>query len=1248
MKRKTTLFAFALFFKSSSVGLNIRNVQKIIAIIAFMYSFSQANAQYTTIPDANFEAALVALGHDTTLDGQVLTSSIQTVTSLDVEDEGINDLTGIEDFTALVELYANENLFSTVDLSNNTALEILDLSNVPLIELDVSALTALRELTLVNNNLTNLNLKSNTNLTSIISTGNGIESYDLRNNALLEFLVISSSATKYINVQNGNNTNITFHAIYGNANLCVAVDDLAYSVANWGNAQSTDIYSDVFCRYTAIPDTNFEAALSSYDDNPNDGQVPTILIEEITSLSLNEKGITDPTGIEDFKALTSLSLRENNFASIDLSQNTLLETIDVQETTVLETVNLSGLTALQYLDINQTNLLSIDISDSSLLEFLNLAVTEISSLDVSNNTSLKYIYLNSTTYLSALDVSNCTNLIELTLNAANLESLDVRNGFNTNITRFDSRNNPNLSCILVDDAAYSTTNWTDKDTTTRFSHTYCRYTQIPDANFEAALSSYDDNPNDGQVPTVLIETITDLSIRNKNISDLSGIEDFTALEELDCSGNALTSADLSKNVNLIYLYIDDNQLTSLTLDAHPQLEELGCSSNQLTALDISGCTNLIVVEADNNASLATLDLSKNGTLEELVLSNCLFATIDLNANPQLTQLEMSENQLTSIDLSNNTQLQTVELIENQLNSIDVTGLSNLSSLILENNLLTTIDLSQNTNIRTLVLDKNQFTSLDLTSNTALVDVNITENASLSNITFGNSPNLRTLYLEQCALTSIDVSTFSSLRTLDISENELTALDVSSNTNMRTFSANDNQLTSLNVKNTNNSNFFSFDARNNPDLKCILVDDVTYSTNNWSNIDAGAAFNSVFCDNIAPVITLEGSSPITVELGSTYTDDGATALDDIDGDRTALIVVNNPVDTSVIGTYTVTYNVTDTTGNEATEATRIVNVVDTTAPVITLIGANPVTLEVGSGYTDEGATASDPINGDLTASIVVVNPVDTSVAGTYTITYNVTDTSGNTADEVTRTVNVIENCPIFDLPADNFNIQVYSETCEDKDNGVISIDATQASNYIATVNNESYAFSDTLVIPDLAPGTYPLCIAIDGYNNCEQCFEFVIEEAPVLAGKTTVDTHTEGNKVFVEVDSGTAPYTVMINDKAVGEYTTNSFYVAVDHGDVVEVLSSVACEGKLTTTISLFDGITAYPNPTRSDVTLQLPSYSNTIVSIAIYNTLGVLITSKQYSVVNGSVVLPMTELSAGVYFVSLSEDRSDMFRIIKK
>jgi hypothetical protein len=114
-----------------------------------------------------------------------------------------------------------------------------------------------------------------------------------------------------------------------------------------------------------------------------------------------------------------------------------------------------------------------------------------------------------------------------------------------------------------------------------------------------------------------------------------------------------------------------------------------------------------------------------------------------------------------------------------------------------------------------------------------------------------------------------------------------------------------------------------------------------------------------------------------------------------------------VNTSALGSYTITYDVSDSAGNAAAQVTRTVNVVDTTKPVITLAGANPQIIPLGGAYTEPGATATDNVDGDISGNIVIdASGVNTAVAGSYTVTYNVVDSSGNAATQVTRTVNVV--------------------------------------------------------------------------------------------------------------------------------------------------------------------------------------------------------------------------------------------------
>ena len=184
--------------------------------------------------------------------------------------------------------------------------------------------------------------------------------------------------------------------------------------------------------------------------------------------------------------------------------------------------------------------------------------------------------------------------------------------------------------------------------------------------------------------------------------------------------------------------------------------------------------------------------------------------------------------------------------------------------------------------------------------------------------------------------------------------------------------------------------------------------ITYTATDLSgNIGTVTRTVNVVTDATPPVITVLGDSVVTILVGTTYVDAGATASDTLDGDRTANIVITGlPINTNAEGAFTVTYTVSDIAGN-VTTATRTVNVTtDVTAPVIVLKGVSPVSVTIGSVYTDAGATALDDIDGDITARIVTTNNVNTSILGNYTVTYNVTDLVGNAATQVSRTVRVV--------------------------------------------------------------------------------------------------------------------------------------------------------------------------------------------------------------------------------------------------
>ena len=159
------------------------------------------------------------------------------------------------------------------------------------------------------------------------------------------------------------------------------------------------------------------------------------------------------------------------------------------------------------------------------------------------------------------------------------------------------------------------------------------------------------------------------------------------------------------------------------------------------------------------------------------------------------------------------------------------------------------------------------------------------------------------------------------------------------------------------------------------------------------------------DITAPSLSLNNDSHMIVAYGSTFSDPGASAIDNVDGDLTASIIVEGTINTSIYGKQYLTYSVTDTAGNTET-IQRTVVVQEFTPPVITLTGNEVLYVPVGATKADLAFTAIDDVDGDVSDSVVLSNNVDFQTPGTYTLTYTVSDSSGNTASQ-SRTVNIFQ-------------------------------------------------------------------------------------------------------------------------------------------------------------------------------------------------------------------------------------------------
>ncbi len=318
-------------------------------------------------------------------------------------------------------------------------------------------------------------------------------------------------------------------------------------------------------------------------------------------------------------------------------------------------------------------------------------------------------------------------------------------------------------------------------------------TYVPDDNFEHYLETHDAVGHtvavgdassmgngvdyDDYVLTSRINQVNIIDVRGLNIADLTGIEDFVALQELWCGHNQLTHLDLSQNTALKELACGYNQLNSLNISQNTALENLYCFSNPLGTLNITHNTSLVKLNCSED-QLADLDISQNVNLEELTCSL---------------------NQLTALDISHNVNLKVLDCKLNQINNLNISFNTGLISLDIEDNHISNLDISQNANLWELYCRNNQLNNLDVSHN----------------------PNLHYLYCYN---------------------NQITTLSITNNPLLIGFLCFNNHLNYLDLRNGHNTTLTNFDAKNNPDLTCVFVDDKVYMTNHWPNaIDSSAHY-----------------------------------------------------------------------------------------------------------------------------------------------------------------------------------------------------------------------------------------------------------------------------------------------------------------------------------------------------------------------------------------------------------------------
>ena len=622
----------------------------LLLILTVFTLITRINAQNVSIPDYNFKTSLVSnAAINTNGDSEIQVSEANAYTGSIVLASlysAVSDLTGLEAFTQLTELDMYAGSLTSIDLSQNTSLEVLRLygfSNkpiIPLSALDLSNNTALLNLTvqltsitsldltsntlltdlnlsgstvstldvsncselsladLTNCNLTALDLSANPKLTYLKCPGNQITSLDLSENSLLVHLNCSNNQLTSLDLTNGNNSILqpSFFNATSNPDLsCIAVSDVVWCTENISNNQAmtpldsgTHYSFDCNQCYVTIPDANFKnCLLNTAAINLNgDNEIECAEAALAKNITCNYQNISDLTGIEAFTDLVTLRIDGNQISTVDLSNNTKLDWLDAPN-------------------------------------------NQLSSLDLSSNLSLRNIDCGNN-LLTSLDLSLNTALSTIQCNDNNLSFLNVANGQNTlvNNNNFYVINNPDLTCIQVDDVAYSTTNWTNKDAVASY-NTHCSV-------------------------AVLVSSI---SVQGK-----SGVSTITTKE-----GSLLLAASVSPSnaddKTYTWSVVNGTGAASISGSVLTAISD-GTVEVTATANDGSGVTGSITITISNqNASVGINELD--------------YHEVEVYPNPVQNELfvDVESKQITEISILDYSGRVVKSIVNSTTNSIDVSGLT---------------------------------------------------------------------------------------------------------------------------------------------------------------------------------------------------------------------------------------------------------------------------------------------------------------------------------------------------------------------------------------------------------------------------------------------------------------------------------------------------------------------------------------------------------------------------------------------
>ena len=394
--------------------------------------------------------------------------------------------------------------------------------------------------------------------------------------------------------------------------------------------------------------------------------------------------------------------------------------------------------------------------------------------------------------------------------------------------------------------------------------------------------------------------------------------------------------------------------------------------------------------------------------------------------------------------------------------------------------------------------------------------------------------------------------------------------------------------------------------------------LTYVMTDSLQMESGDHIKVVLSDN-SPFLRVDGHQDIHNKTFSWIYDidtdgDGIFNLDDKDDDNDGVIDIEDdfPLDSS---------ENTDS-DNDGVGDNSDVFPLDSTESIDTDsdgIGNNADTDDDNDGVDDsqELVDGSDPLNPDTDNDGI----------------NDLNDLCENTPSNI---IVDIRGCKVFNLPENNYRIEMTSSSCNEENDGSISISVEDEDlNYSLRVNgenlvgfNSSQGYQQTL--SNLSPGIYQLCFTVEGESGYNQCFDINITEPAPLSASSKVDKF--GKSMSFSLD-GSDRYTIVHNGVERVFDISNPEIPLKKGVNFIEVRTDKLCQGTYTEEVFISEKVEFYPNPTTDVVNLFIHGKDKTVDLKIVDRDGNIIGTSCRDIQTNRKVQVNLEQYPKGVYLI---------------